>query len=89
MLSAPEELDLEFKYEIVTAMEVIEHVVNKEAFIKAISDRLQPNGLLFMSTISKTNESYLKMIVGAEYITGIVPKGTHEWELFINPDDLQ
>lgn len=70
-------------------MEVIEHVTNKNAFIDSISSLLKPNGILFLSTMSKTTESFLKLIIGAEYITGIVPQGTHDWNQFINIQDLE
>ena len=75
-------------FDIVTAMEVVEHVNNKETFINSISQLVKPNGWVFLSTMNKSYESYLKMIVGAEYLSGVVPKGTHDWELFINPEDL-
>jgi len=54
-------------------MEVIEHVSNKNIFIDSISSLLKPDGILFLSSMSKTTESFMKLIIGAEYITGIVP----------------
>jgi ubiquinone biosynthesis O-methyltransferase len=69
-------------------MEVLEHVNNKGTFIEAVSKNVKPGGWVFMSTMSKTWESYLKLIVGAEYIGGIVKIGTHDWNSFINPENL-
>lgn len=69
-------------------MEVIEHIKEKDIFIDSICSKVKKDGYLFMSTINKTWESYLKVIVGAEYITRIVPLQTHDWNLFITPEEL-
>jgi ubiquinone biosynthesis O-methyltransferase len=76
------------QFDMVTSMEVIEHVESKDLFIASISSKLKENGYLFMSTLDKSWESYLKAIVAAEYIIGIVPLQTHDWNLFISPEDL-
>lgn len=60
-------------------MEVVEHVADINLFIKSLKNLLSPTGTLFISTISRNYESYLKLIIGAEYIANIVPKGTHDW----------
>jgi ubiquinone biosynthesis O-methyltransferase len=70
-------------------MEVIEHISEKDMFISALKKLLKPEGYLFISTADKSNESYLKLIVLAEYLTRIVPPGTHQWELFISPLELE
>lgn len=67
-------------------MEVIEHVENLPLFIESISKLLKPDGKLFLSSISKTYESYLKLIIGAEYIARVVPPGTHDWNNFKTPE---
>ena len=56
--------------------------------MRALGRLLKPGGTIFLSSIDKTIESYLKLIVSAEYITRIVPIGTHDWELFISAADL-
>lgn len=83
-----EEFDKE-RYDIVTCMEVIEHVEGQAEFIKNLAKRVKPNGFLFMSTMAKTTESYALSIVAAEQVLGLTPSGTHDWEKFINPEDLQ
>ena len=69
-------------------MEVIEHVNNPGDFIQNISKAVKPNGLIFLSTLAKTTESWILSIKLAEEVLGFVPKGTHDWNKFINPDDL-
>ena len=69
-------------------MEVIEHVNNPEIFIKNITQTIKPDGLLFLSTLAKTMESWLLSVKLAEDVLGFVPQGTHDWNKFINPDDL-
>lgn len=74
------------QYDIITAMEVIEHVENLPLFIESIGKLLKPDGKLFLSSISKTYEAYLKLIIGAEYIARVVPTGTHDWNNFKTPE---
>ena len=90
MLTPPEDMDEKHfgTFDIITAMEVIEHVKNKEVFVRALGRLLKPGGTIFLSSIDKTIESNLKLIVSAEYITRIVPIGTHDIELFISAADL-
>ncbi|KAL4432255.1 hypothetical protein ABPG74_020223 [Tetrahymena malaccensis] len=76
------------QYDMVTCMEVIEHIQDKEHFIATLSQLVRPGGMIFVSTMEKTRESYLKLILGAEYIAKLVPKGTHDWNKFINSEDL-
>lgn len=76
------------KFDLITAMEVVEHVDNPSLFMNTLSQSLKPNGLLFMSTINDTLISYLLNVVSAEYILRVVPQGTHDYKKFINPDKL-
>ncbi|XP_041043113.1 ubiquinone biosynthesis O-methyltransferase, mitochondrial isoform X1 [Carcharodon carcharias] len=76
-------------FDAVVASEVVEHVGDVEMFIKYAAQVLKPGGSLFITTINKTFLSYILAIVTAEKILRIVPNGTHEWERFINPDDLE
>lgn len=81
-----EQLDAE-GFDLVTSMEVIEHVADPAAFVGALASRLSPNGLLIMSTPNRTPLSRLAMIRIGESIGGI-PKGTHDWNKFLKPDEL-
>lgn len=75
-------------YDIVIASEVIEHVDSVEEFCRNIVRATKPSGRIIMSTLNRTFKSYLLAILGAEYITGMVPQGTHEWNKFITPQEL-
>jgi len=72
-------------FDIITALEIIEHVPNPQSLLHSASSLLKPNGILFVSTINRTLKSYSIAIVGAEYITGKVPIGTHDWNTFWSP----
>ncbi len=75
------------QFDLVAAMEVVEHVADKRAFVAELAARLAPGGLLVMSTPNRTPASRLLMIGAAEGF-GLIPKGTHHWEDFITPEDL-
>ncbi len=77
------------KFDVILNMEVIEHVANPEAFIASCCSMLKPNGIMFVATLNRTMKSFALAIVGAEYILGWLPKGTHEWEKFIKPEELK
>ena len=79
---------LDGKFDLITCMEVIEHVADPAAFVGALAARLAPNGLLIMSTPNATGWSKLMMITIAEGI-GRIPRGTHDFDKFITPDRLQ
>jgi len=76
------------KFDVVLNMEVIEHVADPEAYMKACADLLKPGGMMITSTINRNPKSFLVAIVGAEHIMRWLPKGTHEWRRFITPDEL-
>ena len=76
------------KYDVVTCLEVLEHVPDPKLLVKTCIDLLKPNGDLFLSTINKNPRSWITAIVGAEYIFNILPKGTHEFNKFIKPSSL-
>ena len=75
-------------FDIVTALEVIEHVEGQKAFVATLSRLVKPGGLLFLATIDRTLKSYALAIVGAEYVLGWVPRGTHDHDKFVRPDEL-
>ena len=78
----------EKKYDVVCCLEVLEHVPDPKALVKACISLLKPNGQLFLSTINKNPRSWITAIVGAEYLFNILPKGTHEFSKFIKPSEL-
>jgi 2-polyprenyl-6-hydroxyphenyl methylase/3-demethylubiquinone-9 3-methyltransferase len=76
------------RYDAVVCLEVVEHVPDVAAFVKACADLVRPGGILVLSTINRTMKAYLLAIVGAEYVLGWLPRGTHQWERFVTPDEL-
>jgi 2-polyprenyl-6-hydroxyphenyl methylase/3-demethylubiquinone-9 3-methyltransferase len=77
------------RFDIVLAMEVVEHVADVQAFVNACTQGVKPGGVLAMATLNRTLRSFAFAIVGAEYVLGWLPKGTHEWEKFLTPDELR
>ncbi len=75
-------------FDLVTCLEVIEHVADKPAFLRDVAARLAPGGLLVMSTPNRTAASRV-LLVGAAEAVGYVPRGTHRWEDFVTPEELE
>ena len=75
-------------YDIVTCLEVLEHVPDVEATVAACARMLKPDGLFFFATLNRTPKSYLMAILGAEYVLGWLPRGTHRYDKFIRPSEL-
>jgi 2-polyprenyl-6-hydroxyphenyl methylase / 3-demethylubiquinone-9 3-methyltransferase len=87
-VSSPEKLKTNIKFDIILNMEIVEHVEDINFFIKKSAKLLKKNGLMFVATLNKTLKSYAFAIIGAEYILKWLPIGTHNWEKFIQPNDL-
>jgi len=88
-VNAAEEIALENeKYDVVLALEVIEHVADAESFIKSCSALLKPNGLLFVATINRTLKSLALAKFAAEYVLRWLPIGTHDWKKFMKPSEV-
>jgi len=75
-------------FDVVTCMEMLEHVPNPASVVKACAALVKPGGWIFLSTINRNLQSFLMAIVGAEYILNMLPKGTHEYAKFIRPSEL-
>tara|TARA_B100000945_G_scaffold320436_1_gene330503 strand:- start:412 stop:1137 length:726 start_codon:yes stop_codon:yes gene_type:complete len=86
--TSPEKRKISEKFDVVLNLEVVEHVDNLDLFLKSASDLLKENGIMFVATINRTFESYLKAIVGAEYVLRWLPIGTHDWQKFLKPDEI-
>ncbi len=85
-----EQLVLDKKtFDVVTALEIIEHVDNREEFLKNCLKLVKPNGLLVLSTLNRTVPSLLFGKLAAEYVLGLVPAGTHDWNKFVKPSEIQ
>lgn len=79
----------ERRFDVVLAMEVLEHVADVPAFLKTCALLTKPGGLFFCATLNRTFKSYALAILGAEYVLRWVPVGTHDWHKFITPDELK
>ena len=75
-------------YDAVLLLEVVEHVPDVPAFLKATAPLVKPNGLMILSTLNRTLKAYALAIVGAEYILRWIPVGTHQWDRFVTPEEL-
>ena len=76
------------QYDVVTCMEMLEHVPDPASVVRACAKLCKPGGTLFFSTLNRNPKSYLFAIIGAEYILKLLPKGTHEYTKFIKPSEL-
>jgi 2-polyprenyl-6-hydroxyphenyl methylase/3-demethylubiquinone-9 3-methyltransferase len=77
------------RFDIVLAMEVVEHVADVNLFIRSCAALVKPGGLMIVATISRTMKSFALAIVGAEYILRWLPRGTHQWSKFLTPNELE
>ena len=86
--ASPEKLKIKKKFDIILNMEIVEHISDLNYFLKSCENLLKKNGIMFIATINRTLKSYLFAIVGAEYILKWLPIGTHDWNMFIKPEEL-
>ena len=87
--SEPEKLNLKNKFDIILNLEVVEHVENLNLYLESCQKLLKPKGLMFTATLNKTLTSFIKAIIGAEYVLRWLPIGTHDWNKFIKPNELE
>ena len=88
-VSSPEKLKEFEKFDIILNLEIVEHVENVDLYIESCNKLLKKNGLMFTATLNRTLISYLKAIIGAEYVLRWLPIGTHDWNKFIKPEELE
>ena len=86
---SPENLNFKNEFDVILNMEVVEHVSNTNLFIQNCSKLIKKNGIMFIATINKNLKSYIFAILGAEYILRWLPIGTHDWDKFLTPEDLE
>ena len=86
---SPENLNLNNEFDVVLNLEVIEHVSNVNLFIENCSKLIKKNGMMFVGTLNKNLKSYIFGILGAEYILRWLPIGTHDWDKFLTPQNLE
>jgi len=86
---SPENLNFKNNFDVILNMEVVEHVSDTNLFIKNCSKLIKKNGIMFVATINKNLKSYVFAILGAEYILRWLPIGTHNWDKFLSPRDLE
>ena len=77
------------RFDVVLAMEIVEHVTDPAAFLKTCAGLVKPGGLLFIATLNRTMKAYALAIVAAEKVLGWVPRGTHDWNKFVTPAEIQ
>ena len=76
------------QFDVILNLEVIEHVADRTAFLAACAQMLKPGGVMVLATLNRTLKAYALAILGAEYVLGWLPRGTHDWNKFITPEEL-
>ncbi len=76
------------RFDVILALEIVEHVPNIKSFMTAVATLLKPNGLVIVATMNRTKRSFLLGVVAAEYLLGWIPAGTHDWDRFVKPSEL-
>jgi len=86
---SPENFKFKNKFDVILNMEVVEHVLNLDLFIQNCSKFVEKNGIMFVATINRNLQSYFFAILGAEYVLRWLPIGTHDWNKFLKPSELE
>ena len=89
LVSSPEDLNYSEKFDIILNLEIVEHVDDINLYIKSCKKLIKKNSLMFTATLNRSFTSYIKAIIGAEYILRWLPIGTHDWNKFIKPEELE
>jgi 2-polyprenyl-6-hydroxyphenyl methylase/3-demethylubiquinone-9 3-methyltransferase len=76
------------QYDIVLALEIVEHVADVDLFLQCCGRLVKPGGLMFLSTLNRTAKAWMLAIAGAEYVLGWLPRGTHDWKKFLKPSEV-
>ena len=87
--NVPENLNGKNKFDVILNLEIIEHVENLDLYLESCFKLLKPKGIMFTATLNRTMTSYIKAIIGAEYILKWLPIGTHDWNKFVKPEELE
>jgi len=87
--TSPDYLKSKDKFDVILNMEIVEHVPNVSLFIEHCSNLMVKNGIMFVATINKNLKSYIFAILGAEYVLRLLPIGTHDWNKFLTPLELE
>ena len=86
---SPEELNNTNKFDVILNLEIVEHVEDVNLYFESCVGLLKKNGLMFTATINRTFSSYIKAIIGAEYVLRWLPIGTHDWNKFLKPKEIE
>ena len=86
---SPEQLNEFEKFDVILNLEIVEHVEDVNLYINSCYKLLKPKGIMFTATINRTLISYIKAIIGAEYVLRWLPIGTHDWNKFLKPEELE
>ena len=89
LTASPEKMTQYEEFDIILNLEIVEHVDNLNLYLEACSRLLKKNGIMFTATINRTLTSYIKAIIGAEYVLRWLPIGTHDWNKFVKPEELE
>ncbi|MBL0898339.1 MAG: bifunctional 2-polyprenyl-6-hydroxyphenol methylase/3-demethylubiquinol 3-O-methyltransferase UbiG [Reyranella sp.] len=76
------------RFDVVLALEIVEHVSDVDLFLRSCGEMVKPGGLLFLSTLNRTAKAWALAILGAEYVLGWLPRGTHDWKKFLKPSEV-
>ena len=87
--TSPENFEVTDKFDVILNLEIVEHVDDVNLYMKSCFKLLKKNGLMFTATLNRSFTSYVKAIIGAEYILRWLPIGTHDWNKFIKPEELE